>query len=271
MAQAEETSLSPPNCVVTMCQNKGCLLGEIVSCSWQNVFFPPEPHLPGCSGTVAVIITVQIGHCKCQQVLIGLSSNETASVVNLLTWMQLYWYCRAYLVCLCHFPLELSRVALITVALRAGIAVTHGFVSVQKEPHELWPLSSWSKVVLPRDRSAVGCGQDVAAGAVGGVLPTFVCFLPCPCVPWAPQELPGSGAADEVHLPSALVTTLVEKVLRDPFGHCRFATLELWCCSTLYLLPKVFLLVHFAHGNACPHIYPWHPSTSSLTTHSVMS
>lgn len=84
----------------------------------------------GCSGTVAVIITVQIGHCRCQHVLIGLSSNKTANVVKLLTWMQLYWYCRAYLVCLCHLPLELSRGALITVALGAGIAVTHGFVPV---------------------------------------------------------------------------------------------------------------------------------------------
>lgn len=84
----------------------------------------------GCSGTVAVIITVQIGHCECQQVLIGLSSNKTANVVKLLTRMQLYWNCRAYLQCLCHLPLKLSRGALITVALRAGIAVTHGFVPV---------------------------------------------------------------------------------------------------------------------------------------------
>lgn len=47
MAQAEETSLSLPSCVVTVCQNKGCLLGEIASHSWQNASFPPEPHLPG--------------------------------------------------------------------------------------------------------------------------------------------------------------------------------------------------------------------------------
>lgn len=101
---------------------------------WNNpgkIFLSHRSHTSlGCSGTVAVIITVQIGHCKCQQVLIGLSSNKTANVVKLLTWMQLYWYCRAYLVRLCHLPLELSRGALITVAFRAGIAVTHAFVPV---------------------------------------------------------------------------------------------------------------------------------------------
>lgn len=66
-------------------------LGRMLLSHWSHTS-------PGCSGTVAVIITVQIGHCKCQQVLIGLSSNKTANVVKLLTWMQLYWYCRAYLV-----------------------------------------------------------------------------------------------------------------------------------------------------------------------------
>lgn len=47
MAQAEDTSLSPPSCVMAMCQNKGCLLQEIVSHSYQDASFPLEPHLPG--------------------------------------------------------------------------------------------------------------------------------------------------------------------------------------------------------------------------------
>lgn len=42
---------------------------------------------------------------------------------------------------------------------------------------------------------------------------------------------------------TALLTTLVEKVPKDPSGHWRFAALEAWCCSTLYLLLNVFLLV----------------------------
>lgn len=47
MTQTEETSLSQPSHAVTVCQKKQCLLGEIVSHSWQNASFPPEPHLPG--------------------------------------------------------------------------------------------------------------------------------------------------------------------------------------------------------------------------------
>lgn len=111
----------------------------------------------------------------------------------------------------------------------------------------------------PWRRSAVGCGQDVASGAVGGVPWTFVCFLPCPCVLWAPQQLPGSGAAGEVHLLSALLTTLAEKVLKDPSGHRRFAALEAWCCSTLYPFPKVFLLVPLCTWkcrSTCPSMTP---------------
>lgn len=42
--------------------------------------------------------------------------------------MQLYWYCNAYLVCLCHLPLELSHGMLIRASFCAGITVTHGFV-----------------------------------------------------------------------------------------------------------------------------------------------
>lgn len=79
------------------------------------------------------LIAIQTGHCKCQQVLISLSSNKTANAVELLTWRQLYWYCSAYLVCLRHLPLELSHGALIRSALCAGIAVTHGFVPAAGE------------------------------------------------------------------------------------------------------------------------------------------
>lgn len=114
---------------------------------------------PGCSGTVAVIITVQIGHCRCQHVLIGLSSNKTANVVKLLTWMQLYWYCKAYLVCLCHLPLELSRGALITVALRAGIAVTHGFVPVAEG-------ATWAVAILFLEQGSATPGEGLLWAAV---------------------------------------------------------------------------------------------------------
>lgn len=109
---------------------KGVFWGRLLNTPGKMLLSHRSCSSPSCSGTVAVIITVQTGHCKCQQVLIGLSSNKTANVVKLPTWMQLYWYCSAYLVRLCHLPLELSHGALITVALHAGIAVTHRFVPV---------------------------------------------------------------------------------------------------------------------------------------------
>lgn len=136
----------------------------------------------GCSATVAVIIAIQTGHYKCQQVLISLSSNKTANVVKLLTWMQLYWYCSAYLVCLRHLPLELSHGVLIRAALRAGIAVTHGLVP----EGAAWAVGT---CFLEQGSTAPGEGllwagiSNADAGAVGGAPWPLVCFLPCPCVP----------------------------------------------------------------------------------------
>lgn len=138
----------------------------------------------GCSATVAVIIAIQTGHYKCQQVLISPSSNKTANVVKLLTWMQLYWYYSAYLVCLPHLPSELSHGVLIRAALPAGITVTHGFVPAAEGA--AWTVDT---CFLEQGRTAPGEGllwariSNAAAGAVGGMPWPLICFLPCPCVP----------------------------------------------------------------------------------------
>lgn len=193
-------------------------------------FFPTGATPPRI--TLALWLSLsQIGHCKCQQVLIGLSSNKTANVVKLLTWMQLYWYCRAYLVCLCHLPLELSRGELITVALRAGIAVTHGFVPVAEG-------ATWTLVILFLEQGSANPGE----GLRWAVVRMWLLGLLMVCHRLLPASFPVPVCL-EINLPSVLVITLVEKVLRDPSGHHRFAALEVWCCSTLYPLPKVFLLV----------------------------
>lgn len=91
----------------------------------------------GCSATAAVFIAIQTGHCKCQQILISPSRNKTANVVKLLMWMQLYWNCSAYLVCLCHVPLELSHGTLIRAALRRDRSDSWGLYLWLKELHGL--------------------------------------------------------------------------------------------------------------------------------------
>lgn len=64
-------------------------------------------------------------------------SNKTTDVVKRLTWMQFYWSCRAYLVCLSHLPLELPH----CMSIRASLCsrwLTGWYLL-----HGLWTRASW--------------------------------------------------------------------------------------------------------------------------------
>lgn len=154
----------------------------LAKCSIPTETVPPWVALP----LELSLISTQTGHCKCQQVLISLSSNKTANAVELLTWRQLYWYCSAYLVCLRHLPLELSHGVLIRAVLCARIAVTHGFVPGAEEA--AWAVGTW---FLEPGSATPGEGllwagvSNAAAGAVGGAPWLLLCFLPsAPLMLW---------------------------------------------------------------------------------------